>query len=165
MSPTCSLGLLVSAYVTQITRNPQLGFSRQGAVVARLVSVLRPTCAQYKGFGTLQAHPPSYGTGSRLPQCLRLPAHFPLICVGHESSRVSKHGRCSREDQKKGGGEALSLHLAVVKNAVHVVPQTVKWSTRGPYSDEALRRVDHLYAEEIAGRSQWSVTLLCDCSG
>ncbi len=33
-------------------------------------------------------------------------------------------------------------------------------SAGGHYSDEALRRVDCLYAEEIAGRSPWSVTLL-----
>jgi hypothetical protein len=52
------------------------------------------------------------------PCGVRLPAHFPLICVGRESSRVSEPGRCSREDWEKGGGEALSLHLAVVKNAV-----------------------------------------------
>ncbi len=38
-------------------------------------------------------------------------------------------------------------------------------STGGPFFDEALRRVDRLYAQEIAGQSQWSVTLLGDSSG
>jgi hypothetical protein len=189
MSPIYLLGLLVSAYVIQITRNPLLGFSRQGAVVARLVGVLRPTCAQYKGFSTLQAHPPSYDTGSRRPQCLRLPAHFPLICV----SRVSEPG-CSREDREKGGGAFMrlcvygrglffvtSFRLVPPPGGGAVMPTVCIWqwsrmqsrlsrkpcerSAGGSFFDEALRRVDRLYAEEIAGRSPWSVTLLGDRSG
>ncbi len=67
-----------------------------------------------KGFGTLQAHPPSYDTGPMLATA----RHFPLICAGRVSPRVSEPGRCLWEDREKGGGETNSLHLAVVKNAV-----------------------------------------------
>ncbi len=122
------LGLIVSAYVIQITKNPLLGFSRQGAVVARLVliSVLRPIRAQSKGSAhcRLTCRPMTLGwDGPNACDCPPFSPHLCWTCV-ISSERAWKvleggPGERGRWDQQFAFGSSRECSLGGPANRVN----------------------------------------------